>query len=86
MREKRSSQALPMRKTEVPQLGHTPLMAGFPFLSVTFWGSFISTLVLHFTQYACGIFFSSETPLRNIVVFSTHLVPQGLPFDPVEIS
>jgi len=42
--------ALPMRKTEVPQLGQTPLMAGFPFLSVTFWGFFISMLVLHFTQ------------------------------------
>jgi hypothetical protein len=47
--------ALPMRKTEVPQLGHTPLTAGLPFLSVTFVGFLISILVLHFTQYACGI-------------------------------
>src|SRR3989442_12938884 len=49
-----------MRKTEVPQLGQTPLTAGLPFLSVTFCGSLISMLVLHFTQYACGISFSTE--------------------------
>jgi len=49
-----------MRKTEVPQLGQTPLTAGLPFLSVTFCGSLISMLVLHFTQYAVGISFSTE--------------------------
>ncbi len=59
------SQALPMRKTDVPQLGQTPLIAGFPFLSVTGWGFFISTFILHFTQYACGICFSSERTQRN---------------------
>ena len=52
--------AFPMRKTEVPQLGQTPLTAGLPFLSVTFCGSLISMLVLHFTQYAVGISFSTE--------------------------
>jgi len=30
--------AFPMRKTEVPQFGQTPLTAGLPFLSVTFSG------------------------------------------------
>ncbi len=49
-----------MRNTDVPQLGQTPLIAGLPFLSVTFWGFLISTLVLHLTQYACGISFTSE--------------------------
>src|SRR5437867_13343345 len=44
-----------MRKTEVPQFGQTPLMAGLPFLSVTFWGFLISMFALHFTQYAWGI-------------------------------
>jgi len=52
--------AFPMRKTEVPQLGQTPLTAGLPFLSVTFCGSLISILVLHFTQYAVGTSFSTE--------------------------
>ncbi len=47
--------ALPIRKTEVPQFGQTPLMAGLPFLSVTFWGFLISMFALHFTQYAWGI-------------------------------
>ena len=52
----KSGYAFPMRKTEVPQFGQTPLTAGLPFLSVTFCGSLISMLVLHFTQYAVGIF------------------------------
>ena len=56
----RLAYAFPMRKTEVPQLGQTPLTAGFPFLSVTFCGFLISMLVLHFTQYAVGISFSTE--------------------------
>ena len=55
-----SAYAFPMRKTEVPQFGQTPLTAGLPFLSVTFCGSLISMLVLHFTQYAVGISFSTE--------------------------
>jgi hypothetical protein len=61
-----------MRKTEVPQLGHVPLTAAFPFLSVTFWGFLISMFALHLTQYACGI------PIQlsahwNAVVFETHV-------------
>ncbi len=55
-----SDYAFPMRKTEVPQLGQTPFTAGLPFLSVTFCGFLISILVLHFTQYAVGISFSTE--------------------------
>lgn len=42
--------ARPMRKTLVPQFGQTPETAGLPFLSVTFMGFLISTLVLHLTQ------------------------------------
>ncbi len=70
-----------MRKTEVPQLGQTPLTAGFPFLSVTGWGFFISTLVLHFTQYAVGICLSSEGHARKVVVFSTHPAPPNSPLE-----
>ena len=49
-----------MRKTLVPQFGQTPEIAGFPFLSVTGSGFLISTFILHLTQYACGMFDSSE--------------------------
>jgi len=49
-----------MRKTLVPQFGHMPEIAGFPFLSVTGSGFLISTFILHLTQYACGMFDSSE--------------------------
>src|SRR3990170_3759366 len=35
----------------VPQTGHLPFIAGFPFFSVTFFASLISRFVLHFTQY-----------------------------------
>jgi hypothetical protein len=60
-----------MRKTEVPQLGHTPLTAAFPFLSVTFVGFFISMFALHFTQYACGI--SIQLSVHgSVLVFETH--------------
>jgi hypothetical protein len=68
----RNSYPLPIRKTEVPQLGHVPLTAAFPFLSVTFCGFFISMLALHLTQYACGI----SVQLRahwSVVVFETHV-------------
>ena len=34
----------------VPQTEQWPLRAGLPFFMVTFWASFISLLVLHFTQ------------------------------------
>jgi hypothetical protein len=60
-----------MRKTDVPQLGHTPLTAAFPFLSVTFVGFLISMLALHLTQYACGI--SIQLSVHwSVVVFETH--------------
>jgi hypothetical protein len=62
----------PMRKTEVPQLGHTPLTAAFPFLSVTFWGFFISMFALHLTQYACGISIQLSVDW-TVVVFETHV-------------
>jgi hypothetical protein len=61
-----------MRKTEVPQLGHTPLTAAFPFLSVTFVGFLISMFALHLTQYACGI--SIQLSVHwSAVVFETHV-------------
>jgi hypothetical protein len=37
----------------VPQTGHVPWVAGFPFFMVIGLGSFISLFVRHFTQYAC---------------------------------
>jgi hypothetical protein len=62
----------PIRKTEVPQLGHTPLTAAFPFLSVTFVGFFISMFALHLTQYACGISIQLSVDW-SVVVFETHV-------------
>lgn len=44
--------AFPMRIITVPHTGQMPFVAGFPFFSVTGFGSFISRFVLHFTQYA----------------------------------
>ena len=35
----------------VLQVGHVPLVAGLPFFMVMDFGSFISLLVLHLTQY-----------------------------------
>lgn len=43
---------LPILKTFVPQFGHVPFVAGFPFFSFVFTGFFISIDFLHFTQYA----------------------------------
>jgi len=43
---------LPMRNMAVPQVGHTPLVAGLPFFMVTALALFISFLARHFTQYA----------------------------------
>src|SRR3989441_4112283 len=68
----RNSYPLPIRKTEVPQLGHVPLTAAFPFLSVTFCGFFISMLALHLTQYACGISIQLSAHW-SVVVFETHV-------------
>jgi len=45
----------PIRKTLVPHFEQVPFTAGRPFFSVVFWGSFISLLDLHFTQYASTI-------------------------------
>lgn len=42
--------AAPMRMIVVPQTGHLPFIAGFPFFRVIATGSFISRLALHFTQ------------------------------------
>ena len=42
----------PILKTLVPHFGQEPLVAGLPFFSFTFFGSFISTDFLHLTQYA----------------------------------
>jgi len=44
---------LPIRNIFVPQVGHTPWVAGLPFFMVTALGFFISFLALHFTQYPC---------------------------------
>ncbi len=44
--------AAPIRMIVVPHTGHLPLVAGFPFFSVTAAASFISRFALHFTQYA----------------------------------
>ncbi len=63
---------MPIRKTEVPQLGHVPLTAAFPFLSVTFCGFFISMFALHLTQYACGISIQLNVHW-SVVVFETHV-------------
>jgi hypothetical protein len=54
--KKHDSHQAPILNTLVEQLGHVPLVAGFPFFSLIFCGFFISTFFLHLTQYACGIF------------------------------
>jgi hypothetical protein len=72
-----------MRKTEVPQLGHMPLTAAFPFLSVTLVGFLISMLALHLTQYACGI--SIQLSVHwSVVVFETHVERENTTRDEVE--
>ena len=47
------NQAFPILNILVPQVGHTPFVAGLPFFMVIPFGSFISLLARHFTQYAC---------------------------------
>jgi hypothetical protein len=42
----------PILKTFVLHFGQVPFVAGLPFFSLTFFGSFISTDFLHLTQYA----------------------------------
>ncbi len=42
--------ALPMRNILVPQVGHTPWVAGRPFFMVIDWVSFISRCDRHLTQ------------------------------------
>ena len=44
-----------MRNTLVPQTGHTPRVAGRPFLRVIFVGFFISLFARHLKQYACTL-------------------------------
>jgi len=41
-----------MRNIFVPQTGHVPWAAGFPFFIVMCFASFISRFALHLTQYA----------------------------------
>jgi hypothetical protein len=47
---------LPILNILVPQVGHTPWVAGRPFFIVISLGSFISLFALHFTQYASIVF------------------------------
>ncbi len=60
--------AFPILNILVPQTGHTPWVAGFPFFMVMALAYFISLLVRHFTQYAC-ISYTSFTVWRieNII-------------------
>ena len=44
--------AFPILNTLVPQVGHMPWVAGLPFFMTMDLGFLISTLVLHFMQYA----------------------------------
>lgn len=56
----------PIRKIFVPQTGHTPCIAGFPFFIVTCFASFISRFDLHLTQYASTIFWFQVSIPRSI--------------------
>ena len=47
--------ALPILCIFVPQNGHIPCVADLPFFILIAFGSFISFIDLHFTQYACTI-------------------------------
>jgi len=51
--EKVSCYLLPILNILVPQVGHTPRVAGLPFFMVMLLASFISLLARHFIQYAC---------------------------------
>ena len=46
-----SPYAFPILNILVLQVGHSPLVAGFPFFNVTAFVFFISLLLLHLTQY-----------------------------------
>jgi len=59
--------AFPIRNIFVPQEGHVPWVAGLPFFIVIAFGSFISFLARHFTQYACIFHLLSD--------FSLYLYP-----------
>jgi len=54
-RRKRRAYAAPILNIFVPHTGHLPSVAGRPFFMVICVASFISRLVLHLTQYACGV-------------------------------
>ncbi len=56
--------AAPIRNSVVPHFGHLPFIAGFPFLSFTFFASAISRFARHFTQYAWTM---EGSPPRHIV-------------------
>jgi integrase len=63
----RTGYPLPMRNTLVPQVGHTPCVAGLPFFKVTDFGFLISFFARHFMQYACiRTPFYSSLPMRGL--------------------
>jgi hypothetical protein len=47
--------ALPILNILVPQVGHVPSVAGFPFFMVIALAPFISRFVRHFKQYASNV-------------------------------
>jgi len=83
----------PIRNTLVPHTGQIPLVAGLPFFMVILVGFLISTLALHFTQYACIdylLFLPLPCPSRGGLPFLVPLQPPSplpvlgpLPLGPV---
>ena len=59
----------------MPHLGQEPFVAGFPFFSLTFFASFISTDFLHFTQYALTKF--TTNPVSCCTNINYHCVFEG---------
>jgi len=68
----------PIRNTLVPHTGQTPLVAGLPFFMVILVGFLISTLALHFTQYACIDYLL----LRPLPCLSRGALPRLVPLQP----
>jgi len=69
----------PIRNTLVPHTGQTPLVAGLPFFMVILVGFLISTLALHFTQYAC---ITPYLLLRPLPCLSRGALPRLVPLQP----
>ena len=53
-----------MRNTLVPQVGHSPWVAGRPFFITIDLGFLISLFARHFMQYACILTSSLFSPLH----------------------